>query len=99
MWNVAALEDNSGMVPELVGCVLEVGFGSSQELVGSSLEVDAGMACHQFGDRSFPSEVVGCSGEVCRPPEAEQGEAVEAAYDQESSVEVDCNIEGEQRNH
>jgi len=29
MWNVAALEDNSGMVTELVGCVLEVGFGSS----------------------------------------------------------------------
>jgi len=29
MWNVAALEDNSGMVPELVGSVLEVGFGSS----------------------------------------------------------------------
>ena len=99
MWSVAALEDNSGMVTELVGCVLEVGFGSSQELVGSSLEVDVGMACHQVGDRSFPSEVAGCSGEACRPPEAEQGEAVEAAYDQESSEEVDYNIEGEQGNH
>ena len=100
MWNVAALEDNSGMVPELVGSVLEVGFGSSQELVGSSLEVDVGMACHQVDERSFPSEVAGCSGEVCRPPEAEQGEAVEeAAYDQESSEEVDYNIEGEQGNH
>ena len=29
MWNVAALDDNSGMVPELVGSLLEVGFGSS----------------------------------------------------------------------
>ena len=76
--------------PELGGNLLEVG------IVGSSLEVEVGMECHQVGERSLPSELAGCSGEVCRPPE--QGEAVEAAACDQDAFD-DCNIEEGQRNH
>lgn len=76
MWNVAVL----------VGSLLEL-VDSSFEVVNSSSEVSgvvAGTAL-SAGKRSFPLEAADCQDVVCRPPEVELSEAVEA--------EADCNIE------
>lgn len=79
MWNVAVLVGGSPL--ELVDSSFEV-VNSSSEVSG----VVAGTAL-SAGKRSFPLalEAADCQDVVCRPPEVELSEAVEA--------EADCNIE------
>ena len=81
-------------VLELVGSSLLELVDSSFEVVNSSSEVAGvvvGMAL-SAGNKGFPSEPADYSELVCRPPEVELSEAVEAAPCN-WEAEADCNNE------
>ena len=81
-------------VLELVGSSLLELVDSSFEVVNSSSEVAGvvvGMAL-SAGNRGFPSEAADYPELVCRPPEVELSEAVEAAPCN-WEAEADCNNE------